>query len=164
MSGCFNLTQLWRSWVAYTWPERFVGFLQGMCMREWVWCACIKKAFLWKEKRRAARPPWEWMMHLFPAHPPSPVSHVIYYIGGWESRALWLPPPSYILTAYPCRGSHWQILADWNGAKRSGSPRFMPGEESLDLKCILERWCGKAVTEGHTGSSKLGTPLSHGKG
>lgn len=40
----------------------------------------------------------------------------------------------------------------------------MPGEESLDLKCNLGRWYGKAGTGGHIGSSKLGTPLSHGKG
>lgn len=131
----------------------------------WVSVVCMYKKRLFSEKRREGQCDLHesgWCIFSLPT--PSPVSRVIYYIGGWESRALQLPPLSYILTAYPCRVSHWQILADWSVAKRSGSPQFMPGEESLDSKCILGRWCGEAGTEGHKVSSKLGTPLSHGKG
>lgn len=80
-----NPTQLWRSWVAYRWPKCFVGFLHRACICEWVWRACIKKAFLWKEPRRAVWPPWKWMMHLFSAHSQP---HLTCYLLQWRVR-IW---------------------------------------------------------------------------
>lgn len=57
-------------------------------------CACVsecgvhvfkkkKRLFLWKEKRRAVRPPWERMMHLFPAHPQPRLTRYLLY---WRLR------------------------------------------------------------------------------
>lgn len=50
---------------------------------------------------------------------------------------------SYALTVYPFLVSHWQILTDWKGVGVrgvvEGSLQFMPGEESLESKCIWKR-------------------------
>lgn len=157
MSGFFNLTQLWRSWVAYRWPKCFVGFLPGVCMREWVWRACIKKK-LFSEKSREGQcdlDESEWCIFSLPT--PCPISHVIYYIGGLESGAPWYLPVSCALATYPFGGSHWQILADWSQGVWSGSLQFMPGEESLDSKCIRKRGGRETDSEDHRGSSKLVT-------
>lgn len=100
----------------------------------------------------------------FPCPPPAP-SHTLFIILeaenlGRSSGLLFhiFSPPTFV-------GAHTdECLLIGVGRRRGDSPPFRPGEESLDWKCILESWGGKAGTEGHTGSSKLGTPLSHGKG
>jgi len=147
MSGFFNLTQLWRSWVACRWPKCFVGFLQGACMREWVRCACIKKkkkrkkSFSLKRAEKGSVTSMKVNDASFPC-PPSAPSHVLFII--LEGETLAHPgifPFQILFSAYSLQGSHWQILADWSGGgggEESGL-QFMAGEESLDSKCIWKR-------------------------
>lgn len=150
----FNLTQLWRSWVAYRWPKCFVGFLQGACMREWVWRACIKKAFLWKEQRRAVWPQWKWMIRLFPAHLQP---HLTCYLLYWRVRIWGVLVSSFFMGCLPFWALHRQILADQGGGVQSGSLQFTPREESLDSKWIWKQGGRETDREVHGGSSKLMT-------
>lgn len=81
MSGFFNLTQLWRSWVAYRWPKCFVGFLEGARKCEWVWRACIKKkkSFSLKRAEKGSVTSMKVNDASFPCPPPAP-SHTLFII------------------------------------------------------------------------------------
>lgn len=100
----------------------------------------------------------------FPCPPPAP-SHTLFIILEAENLGRSSCLLFHIFSPPTLVGAHTdEFLLIGVGRRRVDSPPFRPGEESLDSKCILERWGGKAGTEGHTGSSKLVTPLSHGKG
>ena len=123
MSGFFNLTQLWRSWVACRWPKCFVGFLQGACMREWVRCACIKKkkkkSFSLKRAEKGSVTSMKVNDASFPC-PPSAPWYLSFYSVGRKSLSkayfFFLPatlPPFALESAAIILG---QIVAMLSGA------------------------------------------------
>ena len=112
----------------------------------WVSAVCMykkekkkKKAFLWKEQRRAVWPPWKWMMHLFPAHPqPHRTCYLLYWrvrlwrtLGSSHFRFFFLPTLCRVHTDK-------SLLIGVGGGCEEGGLQFM-AEESLDSKCIWKR-------------------------
>lgn len=121
---------------------KMLCWLLAGSMHVWVWHACIKKkkkkAFLWKEQRRAVWPQWKWMMHLFPAHPKS---HLTCYLLYWRVRIWSTLVSSFFICSY-CPPFVGFALTNhcWPGwGCVEGSLQFMPGEEALDSKCIRKR-------------------------
>lgn len=80
----------------------------------------------------------EWCIFSLPTL--SPIAHVIYYIGGWDSGAPWDLPISdsffcLLFAGFTLTNPCW---LEWGGCEEGGL-QFMAGEESLDSKCIWKR-------------------------